>query len=114
MKKLSYKSCTIGRVDSCRQGIWDNCKSLSIVVAMVTAIEVRSVAVVAIVVAVVAIVVTVEAMVVAIVEIVVEVRISFCLWSCLRGCSPFTKVVVTVVAGGKSIRVVGGGGWSVH
>ena len=81
---------------------------------MVTAIEVRSVAVVAIVVAVVAIVVTVEAMVVAIVEIVVEVRISICLWSCLRGCSPFTKVVVTVVAGGKSIRVVGGGGWSVH
>ena len=81
---------------------------------MVTAIEVRSVAVVAIVVAVVAIVVTVEAMVVAIVEIVVEVRISFCLWSCLRGCSPFTEVVVAVVAGGKSIRVVGGRGWSVH
>ena len=81
---------------------------------MVTAIEVRSVAVVAIVVAVVAIVVTVEAMVVAIVEIVVEVRISICLWSCLRGCSPFTEVVVAVVAGGKSIRVVGGRGWSVH
>ena len=90
---------------------------------MVTAIEVRSVAVVAIVVAVVAIAVTVEAMVVAIVEIVVEVRISFCLrsclsiclWSCLSNSSPFTKmVVVAVVAGGKSIRVVGGGGWSVH
>ena len=81
---------------------------------MVTAIEVRSVAVVAIVVAVVAIVVTVEAMVVAIVEIVVEVRISICLWSCLSNSSPFTKVVVAVVAVGKSIWVVGGGGWSVH